>query len=700
MPVPDGAKPDFHHPKLGDPSGAWSYIDAAGELQGYVCRFETKTPDGGAGKEFRPRRYGTLIKNGSPHTGWYWKGWGENRPLYGLCDLLARPDVPVIVVEGEKKVDAARLLFPDHVAVSPMNGAKSPHRTDWTPLAQRIVVIWPDHDAPGLAFAKAVAELATKAASASIVTVAVPSDWPKGWDLADEPPNGVARDFLAEILTSAKQSSGNGVEKDEAEILRLAVLPEIAYGRERKQAAEKLNLPVFWLDRLVRKKRTDIAAAAPREAGDGAGGQGRAIKLLQPDPWPEPVDGAALLSGLAQAIKRHMVMEPGAAESIALWVVHTHALDAFGITPRLAITSPRPQCGKTTLLDLLFHLVLRPIQAVNVSAASVFRVVEVALPTLLVDEADTFLPNNDELRGVLNSGHRRGGSVIRVVGEAMEVREFSTWAPAAIAMIGTLPGTLADRSVAIALKRKRADETVESFRYDQTNHLDCLARMCARWGADNIELLRAADPAVPENLYNRAADNWRPLLAIADAAGAEWPAAARKIAAATVDADQVKRIGLLADIRAVFDTKGVDRLKSADLAAALAEMEGHPWAEHGKTGKPLSVNGLARMLAGDRISPNTIRFGLRADDNTAKGYLREQFEDAFTRYLPLPPIATVTPSPAQDFCGFQPDSQPSPVNTGYGSEDTQNPLFSAAGDGVTVENQGRAPESARKRFKL
>jgi hypothetical protein len=252
----------------------------------------------------------------------------------------------------------------------------------------------------------------------------------------------------------------------------------------------------------------------------------------------------------------------------------------------------------------------------------------------------------------------------------------------------------------IALKRKRADEPVESFRYHRTQELDQLARMCARWAADNIGWLRESDPDVPANLYNRAADNWRPLLAIADAAGGEWPEKIRKIASATVDADQVKRIGLLADIRDVFDTKKVDRIKSADLTAALAAMEGHPWAEHGKNGKPLSVNGLARMLMGDHISPNTVRFGMRADDDTAKGYLREQFEDAFARYLPSPPIATVTASPPQDFCGFPPNSQPSPPNAGYGSGNAQNPSFSAAGDVVTVENQGKAPESTRVRVRL
>jgi hypothetical protein len=446
----------------------------------------------------------------------------------------------------------------------------------------------------------------------------------------------------------------------------------------------------------VRSKKPEIAAQAAGNAEADNGGQGRPINLPEPELWPDMVDGAALLSSITMAISRYMVMEPGAAKCVALWAVHAHALDAFGITPRLSITSPRPQCGKTTLLDILYRLVVRPLLAGNVSAASVFRVVEVARPTLLVDEADTFLPGNDELRGVLNSGHRRGGSVIRVVGEAMEVREFSTFAPAAIAMIGHLPGTLADRSISIILKRKRADEPVESFRYDRTQELDQLARMCARWAADNIGRLRDADPAVPANLYNRAADNWRPLLAIADAAGGEWPEKARDIAAAAVDADQARRIGLLADIREVFDKRRVDKIRSADLAAALVAMEGHPWAEHGKAGKPLSANSLARMLANDSISPNSIRLG----EDTGKGYERSQFEDAFARYLPSPRIPTVTPSQPLDFCGFPANLQPSQGNDCDGSEIDQNTRVAAGCDGVTVENQGEPPKSLRVRIRL
>jgi hypothetical protein len=502
---------------------------------------------------------------------------------------------------------------------------------------------------------------------------------------------------------TASPERGNGVEQpplsdaeSNAEIVRLADLSTLDYGRQRTASAQKLGLPVTWLDKLVKEKKAAIVAEA-EQGGPETAGQGRAINLPDPEPWPHPVSGAELLSALVEQIGRYMVMEPGAALCAALWALLTHCFQTFGITPRLAITSPRPQCGKTTLLDLLQRLVVRPLLAANVSAASVYRVVEVALPTLLIDEADTFLSTNDELRGVLNSGHRRGGAVIRVVGDDMEPRQFSTFAPAAIAMIGHLPGTLADRSVSITLKRKRADEPAESFRYDRVQELDRLARMCARWAKDNADRLRDLDPVVPSNLYNRAADNWRPLLAIAEAAGGDWPERARAVAAATVDADQAKRVGLLADIREVFDSKDNDRIKSADLAAALVAMEGHPWAEHGRTGKPLTPNGLARMLAGDNVTPQLIRFGL---DEVGRGYEREQFADVFERYLPSTPKTSVTPLQPEDFCGSQASSQPLQPEACNGRDGGQNPRSSAICNGVTAEKPGEAPKSEKVSIRL
>src|SRR5205823_6346393 len=186
------------------------------------------------------------------------------------------------------------------------------------------------------------------------------------------------------------------------------------------------------------------------------------------------------------------------------------------------------------------------------------------------------------------------------------------------------------------------------------------------------------------------------LLAIADAAGGDWPERARGIAAQTVDADQAKRVGLLADIRDLFEARGVDRIKSADLAMALVAIEGHPWAEHGRSGKPLSANGLARMLGSDNISPSTIRFG----SDTAKGYELEQFADVFARYLPQPPNPNVTPSQVAETLAFPVDSQPSQGDGCYGSEIAQNPSIPAGCDGVTVEKPGEPPKSERVRFLL
>ena len=182
--------------------------------------------------------------------------------------------------------------------------------------------------------------------------------------------------------------------ESDAEVLRLAGLPVLAYGQERKPASEKLGLSLAWLDKVVNKKKAELTAEIAGNGEGDSGGQGRPINLPDPKPWPHPVDGGALLSAITEAISKFMVMEPGAAECVAMWALHTHAVEAAGITPRMAITSPRPGCGKTTLLDILYRLVVRPLLAGNISTAAVFRVVEVVRPTLLIDEADTFLPGN------------------------------------------------------------------------------------------------------------------------------------------------------------------------------------------------------------------------------------------------------------------------------------------------------------------
>ena len=138
----------------------------------------------------------------------------------------------------------------------------------------------------------------------------------------------------------------------------------------------------------------------------------------------------------------------------------------------MAITSPTPECGKTVLLDLLDGLVPKVLPACNVTSSVVFRIIEERAPTLLIDEADTFLPDSNELRGILDSGHRRSNAfVLRNVGENQEPKHFRTWSAKVVALIGKLPPTLDSRSIHIRLRRMLATESVMPLRFDRRGHL-------------------------------------------------------------------------------------------------------------------------------------------------------------------------------------------------------------------------------------
>jgi putative DNA primase/helicase len=423
-----------------------------------------------------------------------------------------------------------------------------------------------------------------------------------------------------------------------AAIVRLAKLPTVEYEPERAAAAERLGIRVSALDTSVKGARAEGVATK---------GQGRPFQVTEIEAWPQPVDGAPLLAELVNAVRRYVVMPEGMADMTALWTIHAHCFDSFMHSPRLAITSPEKRCGKTTLLDVLACLVPRPLSTSNATVSAIFRVIEITRPTLLMDEADTFLRKNDELRGILNSGHRKGGSVLRNVGDDHEPRQFSTWGPAAIAMIGRLPNTLDDRSLNCRLRRRKPGERVESFRSDRADHLHILARKMARWATENEGQLRASDPEMGE-LQNRTADNWRPLFAIADLVGGPWPARARAVATVVDAARSEQSIGILvlADCKAAFNTKKADRLPSEELAAHLNSLDDRPWSEF-NDGKPLSMARLARLLSAFDIESGSIRL---PDGRTPKGYYLSAFGDAFSSYLPSK--SATAPQPNNDgLCG-------------------------------------------------
>ena len=131
--------------------------------------------------------------------------------------------------------------------------------------------------------------------------------------------------------------------------------------------------------------------------------------MATPEPWPESVRGADLLGDLSAAVRQHVVMPDWAPDMTALWIVHTYGLDCSQVSPRLAIRSPEKGCGKTTLLDVLSCLVMRSLPTANATASAIFLVVDMQRPTLLIDEADTFLSQNEDIRGILNAPTRRSG---------------------------------------------------------------------------------------------------------------------------------------------------------------------------------------------------------------------------------------------------------------------------------------------------
>src|SRR5215831_492170 len=433
--------------------------------------------------------------------------------------------------------------------------------------------------------------------------------------------NGLGARPAAEVLQERLQTLADGLAGADPLVRELV----------RAEAIARLTtLGVRTPARIV-----DAALNVRPGHSDGAG-SGRRLDFADPEPWPEAVDGAALLDDLAQTYRRFVSLPDGGAEALALWIIFTYALDAFDVAPILTLCSPLKQCGKTTTEDLTAALAQRPLTAANITVSALYRTVEQFAPTLIVDEADTFLLPNLGLRGIINSGHTRATAfVVRIVGH--EPRLFSTWGARMIALIGRLPSTLEDRAIVLPMRRRAPGETVERIRRDGLlRRLQPLRRRAARWVADHLAALQVADPPVPAALHDRQADNWRPLLAIADAAGGGWGdrarVAARTLARTSVEADPAAAVELLADLQALFATTAADKLATAAIIRHLIRLEERSWAEYA-AGRPLTPRHLAQLLEGFRIKAKQIRQGAA----TRKGYLRSDFTDAFGRYLPPVP---------------------------------------------------------------
>ncbi|QKW50945.1 DUF3631 domain-containing protein [Streptomyces buecherae] len=375
-----------------------------------------------------------------------------------------------------------------------------------------------------------------------------------------------------------------------------------------------------------------------------------------------PIDGAALLDEVEAFHRRFNVFPAEAAyTAVALWDAHAHLLDCFDSTPRLAFLSPEPGSGKSRALEIVETLVPQPMAAVHASPAALFRAAasEDGRPVILFDEIDTvFGPkagDNEELRGFLNAGHRRGRLTYRCVSDGQgnqSVQGFPSYCAVAVAGLGWLPDTILTRSVVIRMRRRAPNEHVEPFRqrvHEGEGH--ALRERLAQWAEQVREHLNGAFPQMPEGVTDRPADVWEPLLAVADAAGGAWPERAREacvslVAAATAGDRASLGIRLLTDLRALFG-ENTPRLPTTQILAGLLAMDDAPWGDMG--GKPLDARQLATRLSeyvtadGQPIKARNIR----SASGVAKGYYAADLTDAWTRYCSVSP-ASATPATPLD----------------------------------------------------
>jgi len=347
-------------------------------------------------------------------------------------------------------------------------------------------------------------------------------------------------------------------------------------------------------------------------------------------------EGAQVLDEVERYLRR-FVAYPSEHACVAhvLWVAHTHRMKLWESTPRLAFLSPEPGSGKSRALEVTEPLVPMPVHAVNTTPAYLFRKVAdpKGLPTLLYDEIDTvFGPrakDNEDVRGMLNAGHRKGAKAGRCVvrGAVVTTEELDAYCAVALAGLDDLPETLMSRSVVVRMRRRAPHEVVEPFRHRvNAPQGEEIGRRLAAW-AETIQLQW---PEMPHQITDRNADLWEPLLAVGDAAGGDWPERGR-VAAVALVADSMAAppslgVRLLADLRTVFGD--ADHMSTEDVLAGLVAMAEAPWGDI--RGKELDARGLSRRLSKYGVKPRNVRIGER----TPKGYTATDLADSWSRYLP------------------------------------------------------------------
>jgi Protein of unknown function (DUF3631) len=361
------------------------------------------------------------------------------------------------------------------------------------------------------------------------------------------------------------------------------------------------------------------------------------LNVNDSSPYTGEVEGGVLLKELYDCIREYVVLDECYGVALTLWIVQTYCYKNFSYAPLLLINAPEKACGKSVALGLVAKLVPRPLECANITVASLFRVIESKYPTLLIDEADTFLEGKTELTGILNSGYEARGAVLRTeqVGDRFEVVAYKVFGPKALAGIALdrhLPDATLSRAIHVGMRRKVKGESVSRLRSFDSARSSNLRSRIKKFVFDNREILKPNMIELPETLSDREQDNWDPLFSIAASAGENWLTRAKKAALAIKGATEEPQSlsnNLLHDVREVLTDFNADRISTKDLLELLTEDEDMAWVNYNR-GNSLTARQLATFLKNYGVQPKTVRM---PNGSTPKGYSVRDFDDAFVRYL-------------------------------------------------------------------
>lgn len=633
------------------------YQDSQGKLIYIKSRYKHPATGDKWIRSFHFDEAGKLLYGEPDFIKAYPEGAGK-KPLYQLYELSQSVNDPVYFFEGEQKAELAKQL--GFIATT-TGGASTVDKHHLEPMRGRRAVLWCDNDEAG---AKWLLSLYSQLKALDCAITIINADalgLPKKGDIVDwvelqkqKTPDISDADLSKAIKKlptysdeqlvnlfhddSGKSSTdiiphGNQTittDQAQAVINELAQLPELEYTLKRAEVAKSLGMPSSSLDKFVKQVRSEL-------------NDNRESLIPKTDPYSEAVIGAEIADEIKTIIAEHITCSDAVIIASTLWIFFTWVIEVSYIAPIAWINAPEKRCGKSQLLTLLARMSKGAFSVSNISPAALFRFIEKYKyeTTLFIDEADTFINNNEDLRGVLNAGHSLDNPyIIRCSGDDNEPTAYFVYGAKAISGIGKIPSTLMDRSISLTLKRMLKTDNLKQLRDLPRDKTDLLKQKLARWADDNMLAVKDTKPEIPKSINARMQDNWEILLKIATVLGEDWLAQANQacIEISGIEHDEPSlNEQLLTDIKSVFESKKITRISSMDLIANLCSDPEMSWAAYNR-GKPITPKQVANRLGEYKISSKP----LRVNGQVTKGYDLADFKDAFARYLPNNPNSSVT----------------------------------------------------------